>query len=426
MNGPHGISPDERRAVDAVDVDALLAVLSDLIAIPSVANEESPAQERVAEEMEAIGLETDVWEIDFDTLKRHPAYATDVERHEGLGVVGQCGKATGRTLILNGHIDVVPAGDLDRWTRNPFELTNESGRLFGRGSVDMKGAVCCALGAARALRDADVTLEGTLQLQSVIGEEDGGAGCLATIERGHRGDGAIVLEPTQRVVAPAQAGALSFRITVPGLAAHGALREEGVDPIEKFIPVFHALRSLEAERNARVSDPLFREDVLPYALTMGRMSAGIWPSTVAESLLVEGRFGVAPGEEIAAAQTALEQAVSEAAQRDAWLAEHPPTIEWVGAQFAAARTDEADPVVTTLSAAAAAVTGQAPRLGGMRYGADMRLLVHQAGIPTVLFGPGDVREAHRPDESVALEELVMVTKILVVMALRFCGLAGQR
>ena len=141
---------------------------------------------------------------------------------------------------------------------------------------------------------------------------------------------------------------------------------------------------------------------------------------------MEGRLGIAPGEEIAAAQTALEQAVSEAAQRDPWLAEHPPTIEWVGAQFAAARTDEADPVVTTLFAAAAAVTGQAPRLGGMRYGADMRLLVNQAGIPTVLFGPGDVREAHRPDESVALEELVMVTKILVVMALRFCGLAGQR
>lgn len=287
----------------------------------------------------------------------------------------------------------------------------------------MKGALCCALSAARAIHDAGVRLAGALQIQSVIGEEDGGSGTLATIQRGYTGDGAIVLEPTGFVVAPAQAGALSFRITVPGLAAHGAFREEGVDPVEKFIPIFQRLRALEAARNEAVADPLFHADALPFALTMGRLAAGIWPSTVAERLVVEGRYGIAPDEDVAEARAAFEASVAAVVTEDRWLAEHPPVVEWRGAQFEAARTKVGDPVVTVLSDAVASVLAHTPTLGGMRFGSDMRLLVHQGRIPTVLFGPGDVREAHRPNESVFLDELIKATKILAVTALRFCGVA---
>lgn len=416
------LTPEERRGTEAVDPERLFAVLADLIAIESVANRETPAQERVAAEMRAIGLETDVWEIDFERLRRHPAYTADVERHEGLGVVGSTGRGDGRTLILNGHVDVVPAGEIERWTSPPFELTKRDGRLFGRGVVDMKGQLCSALAAAWALHDAGIELDGALQIQSVIGEEDGGAGMLATIERGHTGDGAIVVEPTEFVIAPAQAGALSFRLTVPGLAAHGAMREEGVDPVEKFIPIFQRLRALEADRNRDVADPLFRGEALPYALTMGRLRAGIWPSTVAESLVVEGRYGVTPGEDLAGARRALEHAVAEAASGDAWLRDHPPTVEWVGAQFAAGRTDARDPVVGTLAGAVRSLGRTEPRVGGVRYGADMRLLVNDGHVPTVLFGPGDVREAHRPDESIRAADLVELARILAVTAIRFCGI----
>lgn len=419
------MTPEERRVAEAVDAERLFALLADLIAIESVANRETPAQERVAAEMRDLGLETDVWEIDFERLRRHPAYTADVERHEGLGVVGSMGRGEGRTLILNGHVDVVPAGEAERWTHPPFELTQRGGRLFGRGVVDMKGQFSAAVGAARALRDAGVELDGVLQIQSVIGEEDGGSGMLATIERGHTGDGAIVVEPTEFVIAPVQAGALSFRLTVPGLAAHGAMREEGEDPVEKFIPIFQRLRALEADRNRDVADPLFRGEVLPYALTMGRLRAGIWPSTVAESLVVEGRYGVAPGEDLAGARSALEDAVAEAASGDAWLRDHPPAVEWVGAQFAAGRTDARDPVVGTLAGAARSLGGTEPRIGGVRYGADMRLLVNHGRVPAVLFGPGDVREAHRPDESVRAADLVELARILAVTAIRFCRMRGR-
>ena len=419
--GGGALSHEERRAAEAVDPERLFALLADLVATESVANQEAPAQERMAAELRGIGLETDVWQIDFERLRRHPAYTADVERHEGLGVVGVMGSGEGRTLILNGHVDVVPAGEVERWTHPPFELTERGGRLFGRGVVDMKGQLCSAVAAARALREAGVELAGSLQIQSVIGEEDGGSGMLATIERGHTGDGAIVVEPTQFVIAPAQAGALSFRLTVPGLAAHGALREEGVDPVEKFFPIFRGLRALEAERNRDVADPLFRGEVLPYALTMGRLRAGIWPSTVAESLVVEGRYGVAPGEDLPGARRALEDAVAEAASGDAWLRDHPPTVEWTGAQFAPARTDERDPVVGTLAGAVQSLGDGEPRVGGVRYGADMRLLVNEGRVPTVLFGPGDVRKSHRPDESIRAEDLVETARILAVTAIRFCG-----
>ncbi|MCG8468889.1 MAG: ArgE/DapE family deacylase, partial [Gemmatimonadetes bacterium] len=362
---------------------------------------------------------------DFPRLREHPAYSADVERERGLGVVGSMGAGRGPTLILNGHTDVVPAGEIARWSRPPFELTADQGRLYGRGVVDMKGAVCCALAAARAIRDAEVRLTGALQIQSVIGEEDGGAGTLATIERGHRGDGAIVLEPTGFVVAPAQAGALSFRIRVPGLAAHGAFREEGVDPVEKFIPILEALRKLEAERNADIDDPLFRDDALPFALTIGRVRAGIWPSTVAEELVAEGRYGVAPGEDETEARRALEGMVAGVVTSDPWLRDHPPTIEWVGAQFAAARTDETHAIVSTLEGAVADATGRSPSRRGVRFGSDMRLLVNQGGIPTVLYGPGDVREAHRPDESIAVDDLAEATCVLAVAVLRFCAVEVQ-
>lgn len=254
-----GLSALERRVSEAVDVEEMVTLLAELVPIRSLTGEpgEVEAQERVAEAMEAAGLETDVWELDFDRLRRHPAYSAEVERERGLGVVGRLGAGEGPTLALNGHVDVVPAGDEERWTRPPWRATVEDGWVYGRGTADMKGAVCAALHAAKALREAGAELEGTLSLQSVIGEEDGGCGTLAAVLRGYTGEGAVVLEPTRLAVAPAQAGALNFRLTVPGRAAHGALRAEGVDPVEKFVPLFRRIRELEAERNRRADDPLY-------------------------------------------------------------------------------------------------------------------------------------------------------------------------
>ena len=421
---PAGMTGPERRAVEAVDEAYLLECLAELVAVRSLAGRETPAQEAVAARMEALGMEMDVWDLDFDALRRHPAYAVDVERDAGLGVAGAVGAGRGRTLVLNGHVDVVDAGEPGRWSRPPWEAAVADGRVWGRGTCDMKGGLCCALAAVRALREAGVELEGRLEVQSVIGEEDGGVGTLAAVLRGHTGDGAVVLEPTRLTVAPAQAGALNFRVAVPGRAAHGAFREEGVNPIDGFLLLYRSLRELEAARNRGVDDPLFSDEALPFALAIGRVEAGIWASTVPERLTFEGRLGFPPSESPEAARRALEDTVARTAAEDAWLREHPPTVEWAGARFEAARTDEGDPIVRAVSGAFAAVTGEAPRVGGMRYGADMRLLANEGATPTLLFGPGDVRDAHRPDESVAVADLVTAARVVALAAVRFCGIGS--
>jgi len=416
------LSTLERRILEAIDFDGLLSTLADLIAIRSLGGEETPAQEYVAAFLERMGLDVDVWELDFDALRNHPTFSAEVERPGALGVVGAMGEdGGGRSLILNGHVDVVPAGDEANWHYPPWQATIVDGRVYGRGSCDMKGGLACALYAARAIRDAGVRLRGRLLIESVVGEEDGGAGTLAAVLRGYRADGAVVVEPTEMAVAPAQAGALSFQVTVPGLSAHGCVREEGVSAIEKFIPIHQALMELEQARNQAAQDPLYARYRLPYALCIGQMEAGNWASSVAERLVFRGRYGVAPGEDLEEARCQFEQAVAQAAQADPWLVDHPPAVEWWGGQFSPARIPTDHPLVETVGDAFAETAGAPARVEGVTYGADMRLLVNEGNTPAVLFGPGDVRRSHKPDEFVPLDELVAVTRTLALTAVRFCG-----
>jgi acetylornithine deacetylase len=418
----------ERRVVDAVDVDGMLQYLGELVAIPSVTGHETPAQENVAAQLAHCGLEVDVWELDFEELANHPAFSIEVPRQHGLGVVGTLGgeaAGPGRDLIYNGHVDVVPAGDSANWHYDPWQATLADGRIYGRGSADMKGGLCCALYAAKAIHDAQVQLRGKLMVQSVIGEEDGGVGTLAAIMRGYRADGAVVVEPTQLTVAPAQAGALNFRVTVPGHAAHGSMRTEGVSAIEKFGPLYTALMELESERNRDVQDPLYSGYDVPFAICIGRVRGGNWASTVAESLTFEGRFGVAVGEDVLAARRAFEERLFSAAEQDPWLRNHPPQLEWWGGQFEPAHIAADHPVVQTVQSSFGEITGTRATIAGVPYGADMRLLVNEGNTPAVLFGPGDVRKAHQPDEYVPIDDLVATARTLALVALRFCGHKGD-
>jgi acetylornithine deacetylase len=337
-----------------------------------------------------------------------------------LGVVGGYGAGNGPSLILNGHVDVVPAGDLSRWHYDPWRATLAGGNVYGRGALDMKGGLACGIAAIKAVQAAGIKLHGRVLIQSVIGEEDGGCGTLAAVLRGHTADAAIIMEPTELRIAPAQAGALNFRITIPGASAHGCVREEGVSAIEKFFPIYQALMAFECERNAGTPDPLFARYKLPYGICIGRAEAGNWASTVAESLVCEGRFGVAVDEDIPIARRAFATCIAQAAQADPWLAEHPPTLAWWGGQFAPARTPSDHPIVGLVAGAYHEASAAPALLEGMTYGADMRLLVNDGHVPTVMFGPGDVRNAHRPDEYVPLADLEAVTRSLALTIMRFC------
>ncbi len=413
----------ETRALNAVDIDGLINTLCELIRFESDQGREVSIQQHLAGLLEDLGMATDVWEIALDEVRDHPAYGAEIERERAIGVLGSWGQGNGPTLILNGHVDVVPAGELERWSVPPYLGTVRDGRVYGRGAVDMKGGLCCAIHAVRALMDAGIKLKGRVMIQPVAGEEDGGVGTLAAMLRGHTADAAIVLEPTELAIAPAQGGALSFRITIPGLAAHGALRAEGVDPMDYFHLVHQALRALEAKRNQRLGHPLFKDYEVPFAICVGKVSAGIWASTVAESLVLEGRYGVGIDEDPDQARRELEQTIAELAGRDEWLNANPPVVEWWGARFMPAAISPEHPVVCSLTRAFEAVNGRPAAIRGMPYGADMHLLVHQGNTPTVMFGPGDVRLAHVPDEYVPIADLEAATRSLVLTILHFCEIS---
>ena len=411
----------EKQVLETIDAQELIEYVCELISIPSITGKEKAAQDNIAQKLASIGMKVDHWSLDLEELSKHPDYSTEVDRTEGQGVVGLTGDENGRTLILNGHIDVVPAGDESNWSYPPWKGTLKDGRVFGRGSVDMKGGLACAIYAVKAINDAGVKLKGQVIIQSVIGEEDGGIGTLACVLRGYKADGAIIMEPTELKLAPAQAGALCFRITVNGLSAHACVREEGVSALEKFILIHNRLIELEKDRNSRVNNPLYSSFELPIPLNMGKVQTGNWPSTVPETLVVEGRYGVMVDEDVESAKKEFTDALDSVVQSDPWLKEHPPKMEWWGGQFKPASIPVSDPIVETLASAYNDTTGKPPVVEGVTYGSDMRHLVNVGDTPTILFGPGDVRDSHKPNEAVNISDLETTVKTLALTILRFCG-----
>ncbi len=241
-------------------------------------------------------------------------------------------------------MDTVENGDPALWTHDPLAGEVVGNLLYGRGSCDMKGGLVSFLGAIDALETAGVRLRGDVKVNTTVGEEDGGLGALSTVLRGHRADAVLITEPTHLALVPAQGGSLVFRLTVPGLAAHGAMRDEGVSAIEKFIPVFQDLLAFERERNQTLSHPLYDGIANKIPISVGVVRSGVWPSTVPESLIAEGRAGLLPGEKIDAFKRQMTERVAATASRDPWLREHPPVLEWFSGQFAPAETPVDAPI----------------------------------------------------------------------------------
>lgn len=420
---PHrDLSDLELRALAFVDERELVRDLVELVSIPSVSGSdaECDVQHRLAKQAGELGLDVDLWQLDLERLTADPGFpGWEAPRTEAWGLVASSGPGEPE-LVLQGHVDVVPSGDLGAWRTDPFTATVADHRVHGRGTCDMKAGVIANLAAVRAVRAAGIELSRPYAVQLVVGEEDGGLGAFATLDRGHRGRACIITEPTSGTVTTANAGALTFELRVPGAATHASTSYAGVSALEKFLPLHAALSALEERRNRHVH-PLMAEYPLAYPLSIGRVTCGDWASTVPDLLVAEGRIGVALGEDPARARAELEETVAAAAHADPWLREHPPVVAWTGGQFASGAYAEADRALLDLVATAHAdvTEGPRPRERGAPYGSDLRLYAG-AGVPTLHYGPGDVRLAHGPEESVPVSELVAVTESLVLALVRAC------
>ncbi|KAL0485776.1 metallohydrolase yodQ [Acrasis kona] len=333
-----------------------------------------------------------------------------------------------KSLILNGHVDVVPIGDETQWKHKDafsgeYYHDGDSERIHGRGTTDMKGGIFSSLIAVQAIQHVFNTtrLCAKLIFQSVIEEESGGSGTLAAILRGYgTADAAIVPEPTGMKLFPRQQGSQWFRIHIYGKQAHGGTRYEGISAIEKSTTVIKSILSLEEFRNKPLrSDKMFSSLPIPVPINIGVIKGGEWPSSVCDHVVLEGRMGIIPDgkETIDSAKQMLEQWLSkdDLIQLDSYFEKVPVRVEWFGAAWVPGHVDTEHQVVQTLQRAyETATNGQQVTVASSPWATDAGYLNTVGGTPAVVIGPGQTSLAHQLDESISVDEIYKCGEVIAL------------
>lgn len=406
----------------------LVSFAGDLVAERSVLGEEAGAQSLVREKLEGLGLEVRSLEADeVEGIEDHPEFSDTGHSYDGRPnlLATREGVGDGRSLLFNGHVDVVPEGDPDQWSFDPYSGEVEDGNLLGRGASDMKGGVAAVLFALDALERAGIELQGDVMVESVIEEEAGGfGGTLATVldrEADERADAVVIPEPTDFDLWIANDGVSYVRVTVEGKGAHAAETDNGVNAISKMLPIYEALSNLHDERKTTVHDDLFEQwHEHTVSLNLGSLHAGEWVSSVPDEAVLEARISHAPDETREQIHEVVEETVRQAAEGDPWFDEHPPQVEWFGWRGSSAKISPDEEIVRTVQQVADEAFDRESHAKGFPGGIDTRFYVNYADTPAVCFGPGDYN-IHGTDEYLPVEELLETTRALALVAMEWCG-----
>lgn len=410
--------------IDQHSSDAI-SFLQKLIQQPSVQGNEKGAQEIVIQKLNELGLAVDVWDPSFKELSSHPYFIASRDTYDGSpNVVGVLqGQGGGKSIILNGHIDVVPEGDRTKWKQDPFSGHIEDGKMFGRGTTDMKGGNVSLLLAMESIINSGIKLKGNVIFQSVIEEESGGVGTLATLIRKYKADAAIIPEPTNMKLFIKQQGSMWFRVIVEGRSAHGGTRYEGVSAIEQAWKVHKAILELEGGRNAQVSDPLYSHIPIPLPINVGKIQGGSWPSSVPDLVTLEGRIGVGPHEDLNDVKNELAECLKKISETDEWLKEHQPKLEFFGAQWVPNAVADDHEFVHLVKENFQSVYGKPVRVEAAPWGTDGGLLGKVGNIPALVIGPGETKVAHYPNEFIDLKEMIAAAKFFARVIVNWCGVS---
>lgn len=432
---------DEKQKVLA-EIDKMrneiIKLVSNLVQIPSVnpnytgvkyedeIGGEKNVQNFLKKEMEQFCDIVDMWEIAED-------------RPNLVGVIK--GTDNGKSLIFNGHIDVVPPGPAEEWKfKDPYSGKIEDGKLYGRGSCDMKGGVATQLMAAKALSRAGIKLKGDLILEAVVGEEtmDHELGVTATVDRGYRADAAIVSEPsgppTSLAVVPVSPGVIRMNISVKGKTTHASVRREftraggkyaevGINAVEKGVYIIQSLQQLEHEWGFTKKHDLFEPGhfTIHPGIIHGKSFDVDLPFVVSDYCDIQYAVWHHPSDSLEQVKEEILQHIHNASQNDLWLRENPPKVEFV-LHWPPFDVPVDHPVVQTMCNAHKEVTGKSAEIHGFVAVADASFL-NIKGIPAIIYGPGSILVAHSIDEHVLVDDLITAAKSYAIMAMDWCGIA---
>ncbi|HEY6431148.1 MAG TPA: ArgE/DapE family deacylase [Acetobacteraceae bacterium] len=405
------------------DTDKAIKFLQQMVSIPSVTGDEAAVQRFLADYMNRMGLTVDQWETDWEQLKQHPGYRPVERGYEGRPNLVATWKGTGggRSLLLNGHSDVIPVGNGEGWSDNPWSAAIKDGRIYGRGAADMKSGVASHIMAVASLTALGVKPKGDVYINIVIDEEVSGHGTLDTVIRGYKADAGISGETSDLAIQPACIGRIWFEIEISGKAAGIQRRYEGVSGIELGYKIAKAVAALEAERVATVKHPLYPSAIDAIPCAIGSFQAGNYPSAFPATCLLKGSIATVPGEDHEGVKRRLVDWVARAAAEDPWMKLHPPKVRFVGYDAQASEIPRGHPITETVSRAYREVTGRDPAISGRQGAADTRFLNQYGNTPTVIFGPGSTAVMHSDDEYVAIDDYITAIKVMALSICDWCG-----
>jgi acetylornithine deacetylase/succinyl-diaminopimelate desuccinylase family protein len=434
--------PIFRRVCEQVDASAghILGFLSRLVRFPTStqnpADRQYPAAIRachafLSEALEGMGFTLDAWLARPMSFPEHPVLVGTLK-----------GSGGGRSMALNGHVDVVPAGDEATWGQKPWGGEVVDGKLYGRGACDMKGGVAAMIQAVGVIRDCGLRLKGDAYVHIVSDEEVVGFGSRECAERAPRPDFVLVTEPTRLDVLPVEGGLEHVRVEIAGREEHAGRRYSsiypretdrghGVNAVEKGLKIVQALQDLE--RNWALSK---RHPLLPAGFNTllpgifiggpgggrdGQLNMITNPGTTPNYCAIEYNIWYYPQETLEEIQREVEGCVNALARYDPWLKAHPPRFTWGlrNISFPPANTDPDHAVVKGLLASLEGI-GRPSKITGFNAASDLAWYAAQ-GIPGAIFGPGDLACAHSPDEFVPVSDVLDVTRAIALALLEWCG-----
>lgn len=403
--------------------DEIIKFLKNLISFQSVTGNELEIQQFLARNLKDMGLEVDMWEPDHEELKKHPAYVpVEQEYTNRPNVVGiHKGSGNGRSLLFNGHVDVIPPGPLDAWKNQPWAADIRNNRMYGRGTSDMKSGLAAMTMALDSLIQLGIKLKGDVILEYTVDEEQSGNGTLACVMKGYQADAGICCETSSLHVQPACIGRIWFEISVRGKPAGIQRRWEGVNAIEKGYATMEAVSALERIRIDELRHSLYPDRRGSLPCMVGMFQAGSFASAFPDTCFLKGSIATLPGEETDQVKQSFSDHILAFSKTDSWLRENPPEVKFIGYCGDPAEIAVDHPIVTGLSKNFKDLMGKEPQITGRQGAADTRYLIKYGNTPTVIFGPGLTEQMHSTNEWVDLDDVIAATKILALTIMDWCG-----